>query len=104
LYKGNTQQKTGNQTKSHTSFESDIDSDTDEDSIDDSNDSDIDDDSDELQPDIANALNRIRKIVILFKRSPLKNDILQKYVKLEYGQENLCCSIVALDGTASKQC
>ena len=32
-------------------------------------------------------IQKVRKIVQMFKRSPLKNEVLQNYVKLEYRKE-----------------
>lgn len=41
----------------------------------------------ELLPKYSDLINRVRRIVNLFKRSPMKNDLLQTYIKSEHGSE-----------------
>ncbi|GBP21784.1 hypothetical protein EVAR_10963_1 [Eumeta japonica] len=41
----------------------------------------------ELIPDFKDIINKVRKIVRMFKCSPTKNDVLQKYVKNEFGRK-----------------
>jgi hypothetical protein len=36
---------------------------------------------------IAQAIQKVRKIVRLFRKSPLNNELLQKYVEIEYKNE-----------------
>lgn len=62
-------------------------------------------------PDLTNEQNindiikKVRQVVIYFKRSPTKNDvILQKYVKCEHGKELSFFSIVKQGGTVSLLC
>ena len=31
-------------------------------------------------------INKVRKIILLFRKSPTKNDILQQYIKTEFGK------------------
>lgn len=40
----------------------------------------------ELIPDFNDLINRVRKIVRMFKGSPTKNDVLQGYIKKEFGR------------------
>lgn len=91
------------------SNESDSDSDDDSaynddngDSSDDNDNGDISDDDDnrdisddecvpvsvyELRPQIHSALQKVRKIIILFKNSPVKNSVLQEHVKKQLNKE-----------------
>ena len=44
-------------------------------------------DWDELIPETASVMKKIQKIVIFYRRSPVKNDVLQKLIKDERGRE-----------------
>ncbi|GBP26293.1 hypothetical protein EVAR_95462_1 [Eumeta japonica] len=49
---------------------------------------------------IKELIEKVRKVVIYFKRSPLKNEtVLQKYVKIEHGKELSLLWTVKLGGT-----
>jgi hypothetical protein len=78
---------------SENSYEDDSDDDGDDEEDDDNNEGDSQDDSTgescayEIRADINDILKMVRKIVVFFKRSPVKNSILQKYIKENHGRE-----------------
>lgn len=41
----------------------------------------------ELRPDVQLALTRVRKIIRIFRKSPVKNAVLQKYIKEKLNKE-----------------
>ena len=57
----------------------------------------------EEQEDLKIVLNILRKIVKLFKKSAVKNCLLQKYVKMDYGRELNLILDSPTSGTVSYQ-
>lgn len=41
----------------------------------------------QIKSDVQDTLNRVRKCILLFKRSPVRNDTLQKFVQAEHGKQ-----------------